>query len=40
MIYTIGAGVGADFNIDDANYDKSLSWPMPMMMVPIFKFFC
>ncbi|WP_239823231.1 toprim domain-containing protein, partial [Lentilactobacillus parabuchneri] len=22
MIYTIGAGVGADFNIDDANYDK------------------
>ena len=23
MIYTIGAGVGADFNIDDANYDKA-----------------
>ena len=22
MIYTIGAGVGAEFNIDDANYDK------------------
>lgn len=22
MIYTIGAGVGADFNLDDANYDK------------------
>ena len=22
MIYTIGAGVGADFNIEDANYDK------------------
>lgn len=22
MIYTIGAGVGADFNIDDINYDK------------------
>ena len=22
MIYTIGAGVGADFSIDDANYDK------------------
>ncbi|MBF8970544.1 DNA topoisomerase IV subunit B [Streptococcus sp. NLN76] len=22
MIYTIGAGVGADFQIDDANYDK------------------
>ncbi|MFD1848904.1 DNA topoisomerase IV subunit B [Oceanobacillus bengalensis] len=22
MIYTIGAGVGADFNIDDAQYDK------------------
>ena len=22
MIYTIGAGVGADFSIEDANYDK------------------
>lgn len=22
MIYTIGAGVGADFNLEDANYDK------------------
>ena len=22
MIYTIGAGVGADFNLDDINYDK------------------
>ena len=22
MIYTIGAGVGAEFNLDDANYDK------------------
>ena len=22
MIYTIGAGVGADFTIEDANYDK------------------
>ncbi|MHA8262992.1 DNA topoisomerase IV subunit B [Lactobacillaceae bacterium Melli_B3] len=22
MIYTVGAGVGSDFNIDDANYDK------------------
>ena len=22
MIYTIGAGVGADFNLDDVNYDK------------------
>ena len=22
MIYTIGAGVGTEFNIEDANYDK------------------
>ena len=22
MIYTIGAGVGADFSLEDANYDK------------------
>lgn len=22
MIYTIGAGVGADFSVEDANYDK------------------
>ncbi len=22
MIYTIGAGIGADFNLDDAHYDK------------------
>ncbi len=22
LIYTIGAGVGADFNLDDINYDK------------------
>lgn len=22
MIYTIGAGVGSDFSIEDANYDK------------------
>lgn len=22
MVYTIGAGVGADFNLEDINYDK------------------
>ena len=34
IINTIGAGVGADFNEKDSNYNKVI-----IMTVPIFKFF-
>ncbi len=38
MIHTIGAGVGSDFQIKDANYDKIIIMTDADTDVPIFKF--